>query len=109
VGRAAVLALPRGGSGGTAERRALGFPADAACAPQPSLPGETPPDREPSPADGAGPAGATPTAATAKPVGERLAALASSPMTWFGVAVVLVGLALLIAVLAANRARRWRN
>ncbi len=45
-------------------------------------------------------------AASAKPAGERLMALASRPVTWFGVAGVFVGLALLIAVVAGSRARR---
>lgn len=55
---------------------------------------------------GPGPEGTGSPAASAKPVSERLMALASRPVTWFGVAGILVGLALLISVLAGNRARR---
>ncbi len=78
------------------------------CAPPPSAspspsPLETGPVAGPG---GPGPVGTGSPAASAKPAGERLMALASRPVTWFGIAGMLVGLALLIAVIAGGRARR---
>ncbi|WP_170213105.1 choice-of-anchor A family protein [Catellatospora citrea] len=79
------------------------------CAPPPSASPSPSTTVDPSLAPGSGAAepGATGSAAaSAKPVSERLTALASRPVTWFGVAGMLLGLALLIAVIAGGRARR---
>jgi hypothetical protein len=78
------------------------------CAPPPSASPSASAAAE-SPAAGPGgpvPGGTGSAEPSLKPAGERLMALASRPVTWFGVAGVLVGLALLISVIAGNRARR---
>ncbi|MEU8000145.1 choice-of-anchor A family protein [Catellatospora sp. NPDC049111] len=78
------------------------------CAPPPSASPSASAAAE-SPAAGPGgpaPGGTGSAEPSPKPAGERLMALASRPVTWFGVAGVLVGLALLISVIAGNRARR---
>ncbi|GAB4049383.1 hypothetical protein GCM10028775_17580 [Catellatospora paridis] len=85
------------------------LPAGLDCAPPPSASPSPSATADPSPAPGSGvpePGATVSAVASAKPVSERLTALASRPVTWFGVAGLLLGLALLIAVVAGSRARR---
>lgn len=89
--------------------RAPVLPDGLECAPPPSASPSPSAVAGPSPTPGPGvgePVGTGSAEASAKPVGERLTALASRPVTWFGVAGLLLGLALLIAVIAGSRARR---
>ncbi|MBV1849620.1 collagen-binding domain-containing protein [Catellatospora tritici] len=76
------------------------YPLDLICdrSPRPTPPGAA--ATAPEPGEGA--------AATVSPAsGEaRMLALASQPVTWFGIALLLVGLALLIGVVAARAVRR---
>lgn len=80
------------------------FPADLGCGPSPSA------APSPSPSPSAEPAAEPPVADTAAPaaspspetVSTHLAALASRPVTWFGVALLLAGLALLVWITAGR-------
>ncbi len=104
-----VAARPVGVPAVYAVREAPVLPDGLDCAPPPSASPSPSAPAEPSLAPGAGvpePGATGSAAASAKPVAERLMALASRPVTWFGVAGMLVGLALLIAVIAGSRARR---
>ncbi len=110
--RSGVRAHAVSAAGRTAARfPAARFPVDLTCGPSPSA------VPSPSPSPSAGPIVAPPIAGTTAPAASRspatvsahLAALASRPVTWFGVALLLAGLALLVWITAGRRAfrRNW--